>query len=115
MEGVDTRTKRLHRNCFQMQPNQSIRIIKRFKFKETFFGRIRALNTTLDFGWISSGEEGTHLNDVFWSLVLVVDRRITITTTIIIATILLLLLFLLSKISKPKTSKSSGPSDMLAC
>ena len=50
--------------AFLPMPNPRIAIIKWYAFAE-FFGRIKALNTTLDFGWISSGKRGTHLK-IFW-------------------------------------------------
>ena len=46
-------------------------------FKHFVFGKFRALNTSLDFGWISPGEKGPH-KQTFWSLILVVDRGISV-------------------------------------
>ena len=40
----------------RLSGNPSISIVKGTRFKE-FFGRMRLRNTTLDFGWISSGEK----------------------------------------------------------
>ena len=45
--------------------NPSISVINGTTFEETFFGRIRPLNTTLDFGWISSGGMAPHLKTSF--------------------------------------------------
>ena len=56
------------RRCRDLN-SPSISIIKGYTFEETFFDRIRALNATLDFGWVSSGEKGTHLKNFFWTLI----------------------------------------------